>query len=91
MILNKGGFTALHMAAQNGHNQSARILLYARSFSVDHKNNVIYVFFCFLVLIYFFLSTEIRLFTRLQDMVMQELQEFLLEQDVMSMNKIRFA
>ncbi len=35
----QAGFSALHLAAQNGHNQSARILLYAGA-SPDHRNNV---------------------------------------------------
>ena len=35
----QAGFTALHLAAQNGHNQSARALLYAGC-TPDCKNNV---------------------------------------------------
>ena len=35
----QAGFSALHLAAQNGHNQSARVLLYAGA-SPDHRNNV---------------------------------------------------
>ena len=38
-IVNKAGFTPLHLSAQNGHNQSARVLLYA-SCNPDAKNNV---------------------------------------------------
>ena len=35
----QAGFSALHLAAQNGHNQSGRVLLYAGA-SPDHRNNV---------------------------------------------------
>lgn len=35
----QAGFSALHLAAQNGHNQSSRVLLYAGCNS-NHKNNV---------------------------------------------------
>ena len=35
----QAGFSALHLAAQNGHNQSARVLLYSGA-SPDHRNNV---------------------------------------------------
>ena len=35
----KAGCTALHSAAQKGHNQCARVLLYAGC-TVDAKNNV---------------------------------------------------
>ena len=38
-LLNKQGFSALHLAAQNGHNQSARVLLYAGC-DANMKNNV---------------------------------------------------
>ena len=38
-LLNKQGFSALHLAAQNGHNQSARVLLYAGC-DANLKNNV---------------------------------------------------
>ena len=35
----QAGFSALHLAAQNGHNESSRVLLYAGC-NTDHKNNV---------------------------------------------------
>ena len=35
----QANFSALHLAAQNGHNQTARFLLYAGC-SAEHKNNV---------------------------------------------------
>ena len=36
---NRGGFTALHLACQNGHNQSSRVLL-LHGCRPDVKNNV---------------------------------------------------
>ena len=39
----QAGFSALHLAAQNGHNQSARVLLYANC-NADQKNNVSLLF-----------------------------------------------
>lgn len=38
-VKNKSGFTALHLAAQNGHNQSSRVLL-MEGCGPDVKNNV---------------------------------------------------
>ena len=38
-FLIQAGFSALHLAAQNGHNESSRVLLYA-GLNNDHKNNV---------------------------------------------------
>jgi len=39
----QAGFSALHLAAQNGHNESSRILLFAGC-SPDCRNSVSYVF-----------------------------------------------
>ena len=39
VCLLQAGFTALHLAAQNGHNESSRVLLYAAC-DTDIKNNV---------------------------------------------------
>jgi len=44
--LMQAGFSALHLAAQNGHNESARILLFAGC-SPDHKNGVCFAHFHF--------------------------------------------
>jgi len=38
-VCDQAGFSALHLAAQNGHNESARILLFAGC-SPDHRNSV---------------------------------------------------
>ncbi|KAK8740641.1 hypothetical protein OTU49_017413 [Cherax quadricarinatus] len=40
-IKNKGGFAPLHLACQNGHNQTCRVLLLAGC-KPDIKNNVSY-------------------------------------------------
>lgn len=40
---NSGGFSALHLAAQNGHNQSCREILLAGA-NADVQNNVSYTF-----------------------------------------------
>lgn len=51
MALLQAGFTSLHLSAQNGHNQSTRILLLAGC-NPDLKNNVsltgrtLYIFLC---------------------------------------------
>ena len=47
-VINKAGFSPLHLAVQNGHNQSARVLLYAGT-NGDQKNNVSRTFFLFLL------------------------------------------
>jgi len=39
LVCGQAGFSALHLAAQNGHNESARILLFAGC-SPDHRNGV---------------------------------------------------
>ena len=45
----QAGFSALHLAAQNGHNESSRVLLYAGC-NTDHKNNVSMVNFAAIAL-----------------------------------------
>ena len=39
LLCDQAGFSALHLSAQNGHNESARILLFAGC-SPDHRNGV---------------------------------------------------
>lgn len=52
---NNGGFCALHLAAQNGHNQSCReILLAAADPNVQNNVNLISFFFYFLFVFHIF-------------------------------------
>ena len=53
----QAGFSALHLAAQNGHNESARILLFAGC-SPDHKNGVGFAQFHFCFCLSIFPATE---------------------------------
>lgn len=55
-ILNNGGFAALHLCCQNGHNQSCRELLLAGC-SPDIKNNVsiLIIYFTEINMIYLYL------------------------------------
>ena len=69
---NYGGFSALHLAAQNGHNQSCREILLAGG-NPDVQNNVRFQYlFLFADTFRSIFSTVIHHFIQLVDMVTQE-------------------